>query len=107
MWGVFHKLYRLFQTQHSFGQVEEEGTDISSTPSSGDIDMLEGQDQELVTGSGTHLDGVVSKSRTKVKNNNDSKVTVDVLSSRILDYGLLTTKRPVIDRLRLQDHVKR
>ena len=35
--------------------MEEEGTDISSTPSSGDVDILEGQDQEPVSGSGTHL----------------------------------------------------
>jgi hypothetical protein len=40
-------------------QVEAEGTDISSTPS-GDVDILEGQDQEPVAGSGTHFDGVVS-----------------------------------------------
>jgi hypothetical protein len=39
--------------------VEGEGTDISSTPSSGDVDMLEGQDQEPVSGSGTHLDEIL------------------------------------------------
>ena len=42
--------------------------------------MFEGQDQEPVAGSGTHLGGVVVKTRTKVKYSNDSeKVTVDVL----------------------------
>jgi hypothetical protein len=34
-------------------QVGAEGTTMSSIPS-GDVDMLEGQDQETVTGSGTH-----------------------------------------------------
>ncbi len=38
-------------------QVGEAGRDISSTPS-GDVEMFEGQDQELVVGTGTHLDGV-------------------------------------------------
>ncbi len=57
-----------------------EGTDISSTPSD-DVDMVEGQHQEPVMGSGTHLDGVVVKVRVKVKSRNTSvKVTVDVLS---------------------------
>ena len=37
--------------------VGEAGRDISSTPS-GDVEMVEGQDQELVVGTGTHLDGV-------------------------------------------------
>jgi hypothetical protein len=61
-------------------QVREVGRDISSTPS-GDVEILEGQDQELVVGTGTHLDGVVVKVRTKVKHTNTSeKVTVDVLS---------------------------
>jgi hypothetical protein len=69
------------------------GTDISSTPF-GDVEMLEGQDQELVPGSGTHLGGVVVKARTKVKHSNVSeKVTVDVLSRRILEYGLVKTER--------------
>ena len=35
-------------------QVGEAGTDISSTPS-GDVEILEGQDQELLSGSGTEL----------------------------------------------------
>ena len=56
------------------------GTDISWTPS-GDVEMIEGQDQELVSGTGTHLGGVVTKDRAKVKDTNVSdKVTVDVLS---------------------------
>ena len=43
------------------------------------MDMFEGQDQEPVAGSGTHLDGVVVKSRSKVKHINSSeKVTVGV-----------------------------
>ncbi len=41
------------------------GRDISSTPS-GDVEKLEGQDQELVVGTGTHLDGVVAKVRVKL-----------------------------------------
>ena len=74
-------------------QVGETGTDISSTPS-GVVENLEGQDQELVVGTGTHLDGVVVKTRAKVKHTNDSeKVTVDVLSRRILEYGLVKTER--------------
>jgi hypothetical protein len=69
-------------------QVGEAGRDISSTPS-GDVEMLEEQDQELVVGTGTHLGGVVAKARAKVKHTNPSeKVTVDVLSRRILEYGL-------------------
>ena len=40
-------------------------------------------DPEPVAGSGTHLGGVVTKARAKVKHNNDSeKVTVDALSRR-------------------------
>ncbi len=35
-------------------QVGEEEPVISSTPS-GDVDMIEGQDQETVEGSGTHV----------------------------------------------------
>jgi hypothetical protein len=63
-------------------QVGSEGTDITSTSSG--VDMIEGQDQEPVTGSGTHLGGVVSKVRVKVKYINGSeKVTVDVLSGRL------------------------
>ena len=107
------------------GQVRAEGTAISSTASD-DVDMMDGQDQETVVGSGTHLDGVVAQKRTKVKNSNASeKVTVDVLSRRILEYGLvkaeratnlvwhyfrkfcpkkLAAKRPAIDPLRLQHH---
>jgi hypothetical protein len=47
------------------------------------------QDQELVVGTGTHLGGVVAKARAKVKHTNASeKVTVDVLSRQILEYGL-------------------
>ena len=45
-------------------QSGEVGEEISSTPS-GDVEMVEGQDQELVAGSGTHLDGVVVKTRPK------------------------------------------
>ena len=60
-------------------QVGAAGTDISWTPS-GDVEMLEGQDQELVVGTGTHLDGVVA-------------MTVDVLSTRILEYGLVKAER--------------
>jgi hypothetical protein len=41
------------------------GTDISSTPFD-DVDMIEGQDQEPVTGSETHLGGVVVKVRVQV-----------------------------------------
>ena len=106
-------------------QVGEAGTDMSSTPS-GDVEMFEGQDQELVAGTGTHLGGVVAKARAKVKHTNASeKVTEDVLSRRILEYGLvkaeratnlvwhyfrkfcpkkLAAKRPAIDPLRLEDH---
>ena len=59
-------------------QVGVEGTTISSTPS-GDVDMIERKDQETVSGSGTHLDGVVPQTTTQVKNSNVSeKVTVDV-----------------------------
>ncbi len=66
-----------------------EGTAISSTASD-DVDKLEGQDQETVAGSGTHLGGVVAQKRTKVKNSNASeKLTVDVLARRILDYGIV------------------
>jgi hypothetical protein len=74
-------------------QVGEAGRDISSTPSC-DVEMLEEQDQELVVGTGTHLDGVVVKTRAKVKHTNSSeKVTVDVLSRRILEYGLVKAER--------------
>ena len=74
-------------------QVGAAGTDISWTPS-GDVEMLEGQDQELVAGTGTHLGGVVAKARAKVKHTNASeKVTVDVLSRRILEYGLVKAER--------------
>ena len=70
-------------------QVGAAGTDISWTPS-GDVEMLEGQDQELVAGTGTHLGGVVAKARAKVKHTNASeKVTVDVLSRRILHTSCL------------------
>ena len=47
-------------------QVGATGTDISSTPS-GDFAMFEGQDQELVPGTGTHLGGVVAKAKAKLK----------------------------------------
>ena len=71
----------------------EAGTGISSTPS-GDVEMFEGQDQELVAGTGTHLGGVVAKARAKVKHTNASeKVTEDVLSRRILEYGLVKAER--------------
>jgi len=61
------------------GQVRAEGTAISSTPYD-DVDMLDGQDQETVAGSGTHL-GFAQK-RTKVKNSDASaKVTTDILHS--------------------------
>ena len=74
-------------------QVGEAGRDISSTPSY-DVEMLEEQDQELVVGTGTHLGGVVAKARAKVKHTNASeKVTVDVLSRRILEYGLVKAER--------------
>ena len=44
--------------------------------------MNEGLDQETVPGSGTHLDGVVVKVRTKEKHRNTSiKMTVDGLPS--------------------------
>ena len=107
------------------GQVRAEGTAISSTASD-DVDMMDGQDQETVAGSGTHLGGLVAQKRTKVKNSNASeKVTADVLARRILDYGIvkaekatnvvwhyfrkfcpkkLAAKRPAMDPLRLQDH---
>ena len=75
------------------GQVRAEGTAISSTASD-DVDMLDGQDQETVAVSGTHLGGVVAQKRTKVKNNNASeKVTSDVLDGRILDYGIVKTEK--------------
>ena len=75
------------------GQVRTEGTTISSTTSD-DVDMMDGQDQETVPGSGTHLGRVVAQKRTTVKNNNVSeKVTVDVLVSRILDYGIVKTEK--------------
>ena len=74
-------------------QVGSAGRDISSTPSD-DVEILEGQDQELVAGTGTHLDGVVPKARAKVKHTNASeKVTEDVLSRRILEYGLVKAER--------------
>ncbi len=69
------------------------GTDISWTPS-GDVEMIEGQDQELVPGTGTHLVGVVVKERGTVNHTNVSeKVTVDVLSRRILEYGIVKSER--------------
>ncbi len=47
-----------------------------------------------MVGSGTHLDGVVTKARCKVKYTNDSeKATVDVLSSRILEYGFVKSEK--------------
>ena len=48
------------------------GEDISSTPSD-DVEMLEGQDQELVVGTGTHLGGVVTKARATVNHTNASE----------------------------------
>ena len=61
---------------------------------SDDVDMMDGQDQETVAGSGTHLDGVVAQKRTKVKNSNASeKVTVDVLVRRILDHGIVKSEK--------------
>ena len=45
------------------------GTAVSSTPSD-DLEMQEGQDDKAVAGSGTHLAGVVGKSRTKVTHSN-------------------------------------
>ena len=75
------------------GEVRAEGTAISSTASD-DVDMLDGQDQETVPGSGTHLGGVVVQKRTKVKNCNASeKVRVDVLVRRILDYGIVKAEK--------------
>jgi hypothetical protein len=44
-------------------QMGSQGTVISSTPS-GNVDIHEGQDQETVPVSGTHLDGVVDQTRT-------------------------------------------
>ena len=68
-----------------------EATDDEGTE---DVEMLEGQDQELVAGTGTHLGGVVAKARATVKHTNVSeKVTVDVLSRRILEYGLVKAER--------------
>jgi hypothetical protein len=46
------------------GQVRAEGTTISSTGSD-DVDMMDGQDQETVPGSGTHLGGLVAQKRTE------------------------------------------
>jgi hypothetical protein len=64
-------------------QEGEKGAEISSTTSV-DVDILETPDPEPVTGSGTHLGGVVSKARVKVKHNNTSeKVTVDVTNFRL------------------------
>jgi hypothetical protein len=75
------------------GQVRVEGTSISSTVSD-DVDMMDGQDQETVAGSGTHLGGLVAQKRTKGKNINASeKVTTDVLVRRILDYGIVKTEK--------------
>ena len=69
----------------------EEVTVISSTPSD-DVDVQEGQDDETIPGSGTHLDGVVVKVRTKVKHRIVSiKVTVYGSVRRIL--GLVKTDR--------------
>ena len=66
-------------------QVGAVGTDVSSTLS-GDVNILQGQDQEPVTGSGKNLGGVVSKARTKVNHINVSeKVTVDTM---ILSSGI-------------------
>jgi hypothetical protein len=73
-------------------QAGEAGTDISSTPS-GDVDMFEGQDQELVAGTWTHLGGVVAKARAEVNTNASEKVTEYVLSRRILEYGLVKAER--------------
>ncbi len=74
-------------------QVGAAGRDISSTPS-GDVKMLEGQDQELVVWTGTRLDGVVVKVRAKVKYTNSSEnVTVDVLSRSILEYAFVKVER--------------
>jgi hypothetical protein len=54
--------------QGNGGQVQAEGTVISSTVSD-DVDMMiDGQDQETVPGSGTHLGGLVVQKRTRVKN---------------------------------------
>ena len=50
-------------------QTGEAGDDISSTSS-----MLEVQDPEPVDGVGTHRDGVVSKTRAKVKHSNVSEL---------------------------------
>jgi hypothetical protein len=75
------------------GQVRAEGTAISSTASD-DVDMMDGQDQETVAGSGIHLGGLVAQKRTKVKNSNASeKVTADVLARRILDYGIVKVEK--------------
>ena len=75
------------------GQVRAEGKAISSTTSD-DVDMMDGQDQETVAGSGTHLGGLVAQKRTKVKNSNASeKVTADVLARRILDYGIVKAEK--------------
>ncbi len=67
-----------------------EGTDISSTPSDDD-DMLEGQDQEPVTGSGTHLVRVVTKTRVKVKHNRKKK-KINVLRGFCLRVDLFTSR---------------
>ena len=53
-----------------------------------DVALIEGQHQETVPGS--HLGGVVTQTRTEVKNNNSSE---NVLTRRILDYGLRITRR--------------
>jgi hypothetical protein len=50
------------------GQVRAEGTAIPSTTSD-DVDMMDGQDQETVAGSGTHLVGLVTQKWTKSKTN--------------------------------------
>ena len=51
-------------------------------------------------GVGTHLDGEVVKTRAKAKHNNVSeKVTVDVLSRWILDYGIVKTERATVTNL--------
>ena len=52
-------------------------------------DRAHSQHQETVPGSGSHLGGGVTQTRTEVKNNNSSE---NVLTRRILDYGLVKSE---------------
>jgi hypothetical protein len=57
------------------GQVRPEGTTISSTASD-DVDMMDGQDQETVAGSGTHLGGLVAFGKLPTEPTEDKSTSV-------------------------------